>query len=308
MKKLTFAATLFVLGASMPAYAQEDTGSEEKKNIDWQEMETGVVTLEDIIRDKQAVNQNRSLSTHFEKVWGRRSYLNISYENSVLKPDQVIPTGVGNGKMADCKDEWGVTLTIGRNYRLHKRPIANVAQFNIDYTFFDLGVNQYKALDKGEGVYNSAAKQEGSDKYYTPWNLKKIEGSFGMSLGPSLTLAPFNYTKVSGLHYVKMNVYAHWGYHISALVMLNSHPEKADVNTANVDRTSFNNMKESSFTDWGHGLTSCVGFSISWKAIGLGYEHCNTSLKYKSTDTDKMGDDEYKFKTSQNRMYLQFRF
>jgi hypothetical protein len=309
--KRTLKKTLIVVGACLMATvspAQVVDGNEDK-NIDWQEKQSEIVTLDDIIRDEQSVTQRKLTLEHYQNVWGGRTYLNLSHVNDKLKPDETIPTGLGTN-VGDFKSDWGAALTIGRNFRLHKRAIANVAQFNLDFTFFDLNVNHFKAENGGKDVYDSRKKTT-DNNYYTPWNLEKFEGSFGMNIGPSLTIAPFTYTNSAALHFIKFNIYWHMGYHISGVLMNNNHADEADMNKAgNADYVKLDQetMDKKGLIDWGLGVTRHFGFNVSWKFIGLGYETRTTSLKYTSMDDDRFGDGKYKFKTSQNRLYLQFRF
>ena len=51
---------------------------------------------------------------------------------------------------------------------------------------------------------------------------------------------------------------------------------------------------------FGHGLTNAIGFNISWKAIGLGYESRWTSASYQSLDKEIFGKTKYKFKAPAN--------
>ena len=67
-------------------------------------------------------------------------------------------------------------------------------------------------------------------------------------------------------------------------------------------------MKDKTKLAWGHGLTSTFGLSLSWKFIGLGYEHRTSTVRYKAIDTDFFGSDTQKFNSSISRFFIQFRF
>ena len=140
--------------------------------------------------------------------------------------------------------------------------------------------------------------------YYIPWNLEKYEANYSMSLGPSLTIAPFNYIKARGLHHMKFNAYYHIGYGVSFLYMKNK--KEADLNQ-NVDNADYKEMSDNLKLCWGHGLTSSFGFSMSWKVIGVGYEHRSATWTYKSMNTKEFEDDSNKFKSATNRVFIQFR-
>jgi len=333
-----------LLACSLPllAAAQEDKAATATDNIDWQEDTTEIVTVKDIIREQQAVTMRKTLGKHFHDVWEYRTYLDISYATMKLMPDEDIETGLGSngynqGLVPDFKSKWGISLKWGRNYRLHKTAIANVAQFNIDYTWADLNLNVFEKEGEGDvTVYNSSVKfnpttkkqltlEDDLDisdfnkgKFYTPWNLKKYELNYGMALGPSLTLAPFTYTNVPELHFIKFNIYFHVGYHLSAILMKSN--GEADANEVKTDPASstdylktakyqaYEKMANNAKIDWGHGLTKSFGFSVFWRFVGLGYENRSASVKYKSISTDDFGSEKSKFDTSLNRVYLQFRF
>ena len=275
-------------------------------NIDWKEDSTEIVTIEDIVKTQQGLTTNRFIEDHFQDVWARKSYLNLSYNSTSLNPDGQIATGVGSGIVPDFKTNWGFSLQLGRSYKLHKKPISNLLQFYIDFTYIDLNVNHYDHEGDGKNLYDSSVKLPGTDCYYTPWNLEKYEFNYGMALGPSVTFAPFTSMDSRGLHFLKLNLWYHIGYHVSLLNMKSD--VNADANKDAISGSSQKEMKENVKLDLGHGLISSFGVSLTWKFIGVGYEYRSAALKYKSLDKDTFGSDEYKFKSSTNRMFLQLRF
>lgn len=311
------------------AFAQIESESKEVDNIDWQEDTTEIVTIADIMRDEQEVTMRKNIQKHYDDVWGRRTYLNLSTTTTRLTPQEDYLTGVDATRLVpEFKSDWGASLTWGRNYRLHKPSIANVAQFNIDYTWIDLNINHFKAEGDGN-LYDSRNKFNpdlnpndpssmvaiGSSnfkkaKFYTPWNLEKYEANYGMSLGPSLTLSPFTYINVPALHYIQMNIYYHLGYQASIIYMQNN--DEYDANLSPAKGSTEEELKEElgdhPALDFGHGMTSSFGFSLSWKFIGVGYETRKSTLKYQSLSESDFGKEKYEFKSSYNRVYLQFKF
>ena len=83
--------------------------------------------------------------------------------------------------------------------------------------------------------------------------------------------------------------------------------EDADVNTDKTAYSKVEKVREGIKLDLGHGMTNAFGFSLTWKFIGVGFEHRSAGLKYQSLDKDTYGDEKYKFKSSTNRVFLQFR-
>lgn len=303
-KFILFLSCLF----SFLAFAQVE---DENKtvSIDWKEDSTEITTINDIIKVQQQLTSRSDTEKHFSSVWGRRGYFNFSYNNTKLSPKGTIETGVpdiNGGVVPDFKSDWGASIQYGRSYRLHKKPIANVALFNIDYTGIDFNVNHFKAEGDGPYFYDSSKKftKDNNSYYYTPWNMEKYEANYGMSLGPSLTVAPFNLTNSKALHFIKFNVFFHIGYHVSVLYMPND--KKADANTDENDE-DHKAMESNLKLDWGHGLITSFGFNVSWKAIGIGYEMRNGNIKYKAANTGDFGKNEYEFKSATNRVYLQIR-
>lgn len=272
---------------------------------------TEFVSIEDIIKEKEETTIRSNAIMHFDQVWTRRSFFNIGYNVSTLAPKETIPTGMDDGIVQNRKSNYGFSLQYGRSYRLHKKPIKNILQFYVDYTPIDVSFSHYKIGSESEKLYNSAIKRVVSEKngaissyYYIPWDLEKFEGSYGMSVGPSFTVLPFAYIKNNnGLHFLKFNMYFRVGYQASILYMAND--DNADINTA--ESQDFQNMSNNLKMNWGHGLLTTFGLSVTWKYIGIGYEHRVAQNKYKSVTTRDFGSDTYKFKTSTDRIFISFR-
>lgn len=304
---------LAILAISFPltAFATQETSAGSALSEEEVQDSLDVITIDDIIKEQQETTTRNSIARHYSDVWARRSYFNLSFNKSHLQPKGDFQTGIGDNIMGDVRSNWGISLQYGRNYRLHKKPIGNVLQFYIDYTGIDLSFSHYETAGDGKNIYDSSKLYTVSDEdgstdsyYYIPWNLEKYEGSYGMSIGPSMTLAPFTYTNSNGLHYLKFNMYFRIGYQASILYMVND--KSADVNQGK-GSTGYKEMGENLKMNWGHGVLTSFGFSMTWKAIGIGYEHRVAHNRYKSFSPSDFGDDTYKFKTSTNRIYISFR-
>ena len=303
-KRLIFLmASLFTISA----YAQIE--DERIAEIDWTEDSTEVTTIQDIVKQQQIVSLNNSAERHFSDVWGRRSYINFAYNTATLSPKGTVRTGINNGTVKDMSSDWGVSFQYGRSYRLHKLPISNILQFCIDFTGIDLNVNHFKSVGD-KPLYDSRQIEIKDDgyNYYTPWNMEKYDFNYGMSVGPSLTIAPFVSVSQKELHYLKFQLYYHIGYHVSFLYMPND--KSADMNDADPDDEEYkykHEMADNFKMDWGHGLINSFGLNVSWKFIGIGYEYRTANLKYKAINTGQYGDDKYEFSNSISRVYLQLR-
>jgi len=303
-RKLIFILTCLL---STAVFAQVEN-DDNKVVIDWSEDSTDITTIQDIIKVQQQVTNRNVTEQHFADVWGRRGYFNFSYNTTKLSPKGNYPNGLDNGFVGELKSNWGASIQYGRSYRLHKKPIGNVALFNIDYTGIDLNVNHFEAIGNGTYKYNSSIKHtetedgKASEYYNLPWNMEKYEVNYGMTLGPSLTLAPFNLLSGNGLHYIKFNVFYHIGYNISMIYSPND--KKLDENQSGED---FQAMESNLKMAWGHGMMQSFGFNISWKAIGIGFEHRSSTIKYKAMNTKDFGKNEYEFSSATNRISLQIR-
>ena len=305
MKKLIFSCLALMLGAS--AYAQSEPDN--AVVLDMAEDTTQVTTIADIIEVQEMVTSRNSTVSHFSKVWGRNTYFNMAYANTSLTPKEDISLGYNDKFVPEFKSDWGASIQLGHSYGLHKKPIANVAKFHIDYTYIDLNVNHFK-VEEGEHLYNSAATWEskGTDSkvteyHYIPWCLEKYEANYSMALGPSLTIAPFTYIRVPQLHFMKINVFYHIGYQVSMLWMQNDNGK--DANPSAGDNNEVNKALK---LNWGHGLTTSFGVSLSWKSIGVGYEVRSGELEYQSIQKDIFGKDKYKFDAKTSRIYLTIRY
>ena len=304
-KKLTLSLACLL---AVSVYGQEINNQDMLNNVNWKEDSTEITTIDDIVKMQQDVTNKKFKASHYREVWSRKGYFNIGYNTTTLTPDENIYTGVGTSLVPEFKSSWGVSIQSGRSYALHNTPIANILQFNIDFSYIDLNVNHFKQEGDGKNLYDSSQLLDSDGKFYTPWNLEKYDFNIGMAVGPSVSVAPFTATSVAALHHVKFNAFFHVGYHASLLWMMND--SDADVNQETEDdilKGRHNVMDNNLKLDLGHGLITSFGFSVNWKFIGVGYEHRSGALKYKSLSTKDFGNDTYKFKSSTNRIFIQFR-
>ena len=102
-------------------------------------------------------------------------------------------------------------------------------------------------------------------------------------------------------------MYFRIGYQASILYMANN--SNADYNSCSTqeDLWNYQIMNNNLKMNWGHGLLTSFGFSVTWKYIGIGYEHRVAQNRYKSVTTGDFGSDIYKYKTSTDRIFICFR-
>lgn len=227
----------------------------------------------------------------------RSKFFNINYVYEKIKPtdssfdfsdigDEV--GGIANDKIEGLKNNWGISLTRGRSYMLHKKPIARLISIGIDASFFDVTYSNYTfdpakfggssvAGDESiEGVeipeIVEDASTEGEDTSTGSFDLHKMEYSF--QVGPSITITPGQDFTIAA--------YARFAPTFAAY-----YAEK-----------SFGGNYASMFI---------TGASITYRKVGFGIEARMGSCKYKnfSGDLDLSGT---KIKSSGFRAYLQLRW
>ena len=297
MKKLLLLGV--TLGFVLSGHAQ--TISVNTEIIDQAEDTTQVNTIKDIIVMQEMVNTRNATDAHIANVWSRKSFFNPGFVSSKLSSRESVPLNPTTSKDLDFKSKWGAMIELGHSYTLHKGAIANMLQINLDYTFIDLTVNHYKEdtpiydefIRKSDGDATQDSYNNEGD--FLPWGADKYDLTYGMSLGPSITVAPFTMMNSTALHFIKLNAYFHVGYNLGILLM--DHKDDADKKGLSLD-----------YPVWGHGKSLSFGLNLSWKYIGIGWETRATDLKYKALSPGDYGDSTYKFKNSSSRIYLSIKY
>lgn len=124
----------------------------------------------------------------------RKRFFNISYLSDKIKPvsgefnfGNVGDIGeeignIANGNLKGIKNNWGISLTRGRTYALHAKPIARLITIGIDASFFDLSYSNYTlGWDYEESFDGKGGRAEAS-------KLHKME--YSLQVGPSVTITP----------------------------------------------------------------------------------------------------------------------
>lgn len=285
--------TVALLGIAFAANAQVNVLMENGKDtVNTETSNSDVQSLNDVLKSQQNASNTTFNTDHYSDVWSRRTYANIAF-NSATSQITEVPADDSAAPTGNFSNDWGLALIVGTNFKLHK-PIANAIVFNVDFNCIELSMNRYKKASSYS--YDSKEHHNATnDSYERPWNGSKFDINYGMSVGPSVTIAPFTHVNSNGLHFVKLNVYFNVGYNAALLFY----------NTGDINNSEYDKAKK---TDWGHGLFTKFGANFSWKFIGFGYEHRVGTNKYRNFPGDVFGGDPYKVKTSINRVYIQFRF
>ncbi len=242
----------------------------------------------------ETYNEEDDLEEINKKWNSRRKYKNLGFQFQTLS-HQDIPG-------LEWKSQYAFSYNMGRTYYLHKKPLAGMMKFGIDWTYFDVTFAKYKDDQQykeeeisSEGGYTqsdpdnpfSDIVEESTEDI----DLGVMQIDAGMHVGPSFTINPVGNLMIS--------TYFHFIPSVS-FVFLN-------------DEINYNFVPSWSY-----------GGAIAWKAISLGVEYRWGKAKYKSLSIDEdaaESEDDLDFdniedifqkgnnrlKTSYLRIYLSFR-
>ena len=296
----------FALMCAVFSYAQGSvTSDDEPLNID--EDTTSVSSLDEIVKTQEMVYTKKFRDEVVQNVWKRKRSFSIAYTTASLEGDLQMynPTRDAYELVTQkFKNDWGLTMKAATTVRFHKRPIADIVSFGLDYSLLDLSVNHYKELE-GDKLYKSSETWtediDGKKRrpHYMPWGLQMYNFTYGMNLGPSIGVAPFARFKNPQLAHLRLHLYFNVGYRASLLLMKGNDDKDAA-------QPRDEKVKESSKLQWGHGFYTMFGVRMSWKGIGIGYELVNGSQKYKSVETEIYGSATNKLKESSHRIVLSY--
>lgn len=279
MKKLFWLVLSTVILTGQSIFAQEadsevQSSQREDSLLVVNELSDRVQKIEDAARN--------------ERIWKKRAkYFNIGYITNQTLTDKV-------DAEAEWKSDFGVSLTFGKTYYLHKKPLLNMIKFGIDATWFELSYAKYSEPDvfAEGGSYTRAYNDYSSgyeDYYEEDFDLGIHQIDASMHVGPSVTVNPVGDLKVAAyFHYVPT---------YSMVVIDDS---------------------------FGHGYVSnfAFGASVAYKAISVGIEHRwakkatynglsfdEEGMDYDAPDfEDVIESDKWKMKSKSFRVFLSFRY
>ena len=280
MKKLFWLVLSTVILTGQSIFAQE-ADSEVQSSQREDSLLQVVNELSDRVQKTEDAARN-------ERIWKKRAkYFNIGYITNQTLTDKV-------DAEAEWKSDFGVSLTFGKTYYLHKKPLLNMIKFGIDATWFELSYAKYSEPDvfAEGGSYTRAYNDysSGYDDYYEEdfdLGIHQIDAS--MHVGPSVTVNPVGDLKVAAyFHYVPT---------YSMVVIDDS---------------------------FGHGYVSnfAFGASVAYKAISVWIEHSwakkatynglsfdEEGMDYDAPDfEDVIESDKWKMKSKSFRVFLSFRY
>ncbi len=280
MKKLFWLVLSTVILTGQSIFAQE-ADSEVQSSQREDSLLQVVNELSDRVQKTEDAARN-------ERIWKKRAkYFNIGYITNQTLTDKV-------DAEAEWKSDFGVSLTFGKTYYLHKKLLLNMIKFGIDATWFELSYAKYSEPDvfAEGGSYTRAYNDYSSgyeDYYEEDFDLGIHQIDASMHVGPSVTVNPVGDLKVAAyFHYVPT---------YSMVVIDDS---------------------------FGHGYVSnfAFGASVAYKAISVGIEHRwakkatynglsfdEEGMDYDAPDfEDVIESDKWKMKSKSFRVFLSFRY
>lgn len=324
MKK-KFCLLLLAMPMAIGVFGQTDDPA--VSNIDFEEDTVHVNTLNEIIAMQDLVYDKNYRSRMLRNVWKRKRFFTLSYANTTMSGENLWLYDMANGssdpsdnmKQQDkkYKSDWGIALKRSNIVAFHKKPIADILSFGLEYSVLDVAVNHY-SKDKDLRYDSRAIYEEEVDDgpysnkeeyHYMPWGSEMYTFAYGIHLGPSISLAPFAKLKSQGAAHIRLQAYFTVGYRASFLWMRADN--KQDLNyldrgTASYVSADYDAVKNSSKLSWAHGLVTTWGIRLSWKGIGLGYEVTNGGYKYQSIEKNIYGSHKSKFTETSQRISLSY--
>lgn len=229
------------------------------------------------------------------KRWARTSWFNLSYSLQKINSDLY---------RTELQPDYAFGLTFGRTYYLHKKPLANMIRFALNWSYLDLNMAQYSIpysdrIDEDgspsitdDGVYgnSSEAYKKGNripdfiediyddEEEGNTASQYKIEA--GMQFGPSIWVNPIG----------DLMIQAYFHYAPTFSILLD-------------DELSYYSTYASFFNS---------GVTLSYKAIGFGLEarwgNSTFSQEVYNEALDDYESQNMKWRTKGMRVFLSFRF
>lgn len=114
--------------------------------------------------------------------WDRKKYFNINLVTSETLADK-------EDDDAKSEKDFGIGLTLGRTFYVHKKPILNMIKIGVDWTYIDLTYTKYKKVS-----FEDLANEESTS--LTPF-FGDQHAQYSMAVGPSITVNPINHLVVN---------------------------------------------------------------------------------------------------------------
>lgn len=260
MKKffVSFLLAVFATGA----YAQEN-----QSRLD--SLQQVVSALSSRVEDTQKAELNRA-------VWkDRAKYFNLGYVKQTLA-DRTYG--------GELKSDFGASLSWGKTYYLHRKPLFGMLKFGLDWSWMDINYAKF-LLDAFDGETGEPL----------PSDVHQAE--IGMQFGPSLTVNPVHRLKVGGYFRVTPSY---------SLLYMDETVHHHYVTFCNAGCTLAWKVV-SVGVEWRWGTASYDGLKFDEDAFDEDYAEGGDAPSAGDV-MDQMKVPDRKFKTSSVRFYFGFRF
>lgn len=240
------------------------------------------------------------------EVWSKKKYWKIGMASPKIKRT--------DGEEMDWKTEFSIFLQRGKTIYLHKKPIAGMIKFGIDWGIGDINYSKLKLKsvkieaddDNTRASMAKANTSEGFDDIVSGDPNGNMLSAMGVNLG---------------MHKIDYSL------HVGPSISIN--PWKKLIATAyfHVRPTASGIIQNDSFA-YGFGCATAAGVSVAYNALSLGIEGVWSTIKYTQSSFDDDDDEDdysssyddsdddnksifdtekFKLKQSGIRFYLAFR-
>ncbi len=215
-----------------------------------------------------ALQENKQKEKKQKELWDRAAWFNISYSPQKINSDLY---------RSELKSDYAVGITAGKSFYLHKKPLADMIRFALNWSYLDLNIAQYSA-PYSDRIDEESDYTDGYDDYESEESQYKME--LGMQIGPAIIVNPIDHLMIQA--------YFHYAPAYSLLL-------------------------DEDFAYYGsYASFFNTGVSVSYKAIGLGIEGRWGTSTFSQEVYNEAEDDyvfqDMKWKTKGMRVYLSFRF
>lgn len=313
---------LLLMALPLAFQGMAQTEDSNVQNIDFEEDTTRTSSLKEIISMQELVYAKNYRTKIIGSVWKRKNFLSLAYASTSLsgKGLNVYTNGAMKEQDTKYKTDWGLSLKRSHTAAFHKKPVAEMLSFGLEYSLLDLSVNHY-AEDKDmsynsnetypdENVKDDNSYNSNNERHHMPWGSEMYTFAYGVHVGPSITFAPFTKLNNPGLAHIRLQTYFTVGYRVS-LLWMNTDSSK-DVNQPTNDYSNINEMENFTTVDnsnklsFGHGFVTTWGIRLNWKGICVGYEIVNGNYSFKSLESKIYGSQKYKFSENSQRISLTY--
>ncbi len=283
MKRMFNAMTacMFLLFA-LPVSAQTDSSA-----VSNDDLRQTVDSLTRVVSELKQAQDEMKHEQHLDRVWSRKSLMGFSWVTSQTLTDKT----TGN----EWKHEFAAGLQWGKTYYLHRKPIAGMIKFGLDWNWMDVTYAKYKnPLEDMAGAPKSYYDE--GDDLFTDIDLGMQQIDYGMAIGPSITVNPVGHLMVGAFfHYIPT----------ASMVLMDSEISAAYVGSMAWGMTISHKAFFVGFESrWGTGKYS--KFDIDDLDEGLGYD--DETGEVDVPGFDNLFKDKNKMKTKSFRLSFGFRW